>query len=436
MSDFSNIIKKGLLIGIFAILFLPLIQNAVLLIVLPDLKGSIVYPNDVSFSKETWFNAEYQQKKEEYLNSMFGFRSLFVRANNQLAYSLFNKAKANGVIIGKESYLYEINYIIDYTGANYVGDEKINEISNKLKFISDTLKKINKELLILFAPGKASFYPEYIPDNYLPVKNISNYNALYDKVSKLGINHINFGKWFTSSKGKTKYPLYPQHGIHWSWYGAALAGDSLIRYIENLRKIDLPDFKIESISTDQAKYGDYDVADGMNLLFKFKSFDLAYPVIKIGDSTNKTKPKVLVISDSFYWTLENLGIQKCFSNSNFWYYNKQVFPESATKELLTSSLNLKEELQNHEVIILMASETSVKDIGWGFINEAYDFYKGTHTRIEKNSNYYKKVKELIIEIKNNAQWLIDTRNRAKERGISLDSCLILEAMWQIDNTKK
>jgi hypothetical protein len=34
--------------------------------------------------------------------------------NNQLAFSLFNKAKANGAVVGKENYLYEENYIKAY----------------------------------------------------------------------------------------------------------------------------------------------------------------------------------------------------------------------------------------------------------------------------------------------------------------------------------
>ena len=49
--------------------------------------------------------------------------------------------------------------------------------------------------------------------------------------------------------------------------------------------------------------------------------------------------------------------------------------------------------------------------------------------------YNKKVNEVIVGIKNNAQWLTDTKKRALERNITLDSCLVLEAMWHIDNAK-
>ena len=146
MHDFSNIVKKSLLIGIFCVLFIPLIQNTfnVFKTTYP-LEGDVRLPSDVEFKKENWFSGEFQSQKEEYLNSMFGFRSLFVRLNNQIAYSIFNKAKAKGVIIGKENYMYEINYINGYTGLDYIGsipqDEKIAKISRN----GNSLMKLSKD---------------------------------------------------------------------------------------------------------------------------------------------------------------------------------------------------------------------------------------------------------------------------------------------------
>lgn len=434
----SNIIKNCLFSILFLVLFLPIIQSNFSVVDLPPLKGAVTNPDDIQFSYEKWGSVEYQEKKENYLNSMFGLRSLFVRLNNQISYSLFKKAKANGVIIGKENYLYEINYISAYTGKDYLGDQKIDSLAQKLKFISDTLKKLNKELIILFAPGKASFYPEYIPDIYLPVNGISNYKALSSKVNKLGINSINFNEWFIENKHKAKYPLYPQHGVHWSLYGSALACDSLIKYIENLRKTDLPDFKINGIRMDDAKYGDYDIADGMNLLFKLKSFELAYPNIEIGDTVKKSKPKVLVVSDSFYWGMYDKGISNCFSKSHFWYYNKQVYPESSESELLTSSLNFGEELNKHEIIIIMASETTINNIGWGFIEQTESYFKGNRVNnsvVEKDKDFFIKWNNMKSYIKNDKAWMKEIKKRAKEKNLTVDSIISIDAIWQIENNK-
>lgn len=436
MSKISNILKNSLLVSIFAVLFLPLIQNTITLRKSFPLKGDVVLPANVEFSEDTWYSGYFQQKKEEYLNSMFGFRSLFVKVHNQIAYSFFNKVNAQGVIIGKENYLYEIGYINAYTGRDFLGEDSISHTINRLKFISDTLNKLGKQLIIVFAAGKASFYPEYIPDAYLPIKEKTNYKLLSSEAKKIGLNVIDFNKWFMDNKLTSKYPLYPQHGVHWSTYGTALAADSLIKKIESLRHIDIPNLKITGVKFGPAIDVDYDIADGMNLLFKLKGFDVAFPFMKIDDTVGKVKPKVLVISDSFYWGMYNLGIANCFSNDHFWYYNKQVYPDSYKQELLTSQLNIGKEIDKHDVIVIMATEATLRKISWGFIEEAEMFYKGIVKKVERDEVYDKKISELIIEIKKNSQWLADTKNRAIERGINLDSCLVLEAMWQIDNAKK
>lgn len=433
MNSFSNIFKKGLLLIVFSVMLLPMIQDKLNYIELPALKGDVNYPEDVIVNKSSWFTSEYQEKKETYLTSMFGLRSLFVRLNNQISYSLFNKAKANGVIIGKETYLYEKGYIDAYTGKDYLGDDSISHTLERWKFINDTLEKLNKHLIIVFAAGKASFYPDYIPDNFLPLKSKTNYKSLSDGADKLNLHVIDFNKWFVEQKHKSNYPLYPQHGVHWSTYGAALAADSLIKTIESLKKIDMPNMYFDKVNMQQPKDVDYDIADGMNLLFKFKSFDVAYPEMKIENTKGKTKPKVLVISDSFYWGMYNLGIANCFTNDHFWYYNNQVYPESSTQELLVENLDLKAELNNHEVFVIMATEATLSKISWGFTEEVEKLFKGKSIHKPRMKQDRSKIKSFIEFIKKDEKWLEDAAKRATEKNITLDSMLVLEAIWQLEN---
>lgn len=159
MMNTTNV-KKYLFGMIMIILFIPCIQHSLHLVGEKSLRGAVNYAPDISFEKKEWFQGKYQEEKEKYLNDGFGFRSFFVRLNNQIRYSLFNKANANGVIIGKENYLYEENYIKAYYGQDFIGKEKIEERFIQLKFIQDTLQKLNKSLLLVYASGKASFFSE------------------------------------------------------------------------------------------------------------------------------------------------------------------------------------------------------------------------------------------------------------------------------------
>jgi hypothetical protein len=435
MQQPSDILKKLLLAGTFAVMLIPMIQDNLHLKKVYALKGDVKVPGNIEFDKNDWFSGYYQEEKEKYLNSSFGFRNQFVKLNNQLAYSIFHKAKANGVIIGKETYLYEKSYIDAYTGTDFLGEDSINHTIKRLRFITDTMNKLGKQLIVVFAAGKASFYPEYIPDKYMPVRGKTNYKYMSDQAKAAGLNVIDFNKWFVDNKHTSKYPLYPQHGVHWSTYGTALAADSLIRTIEQLRGIDAPELKFNGVVMEQPHDVDYDIADGMNLLFRFKSFDVAYPNMLPVETKGKTRPKVLVISDSFYWGMYNLGIANCFENDHFWYYNKQVFPESATKELLVQDLDLGEELSKHEVFVIMATEATLRKISWEFIENVENYYKGRYKKKEAavDTDYQNKVNGMINYIRNNEEWFNDAKKRAREKGISIDSMLVLEAKWQIDH---
>lgn len=430
--------KAWLLAGIFAVMLIPMIQENLHLKKEHPLKGDIQLPENIEFDKEDWFSGYYQEEKEKYINTAFGFRSQFVKLNNQIAYSIFRKAKANGVIIGKETYLYEKSYIDAYTGTDFLGKDSIDHTVQRLKFISDTLGKLGKQLIVVFAAGKASFYPEYIPDKYLPVRGPTNYGYMSDEAKKAGLNVIDFNKWFVDNKHRSKYPLYPQHGVHWSTYGTALAADSLLRKIEELRHIDVPELAFDGVSLEPPHDVDYDIADGMNLLFRFKSFDVAYPHMLPVKTEGKTRPRVLVISDSFYWGMYGLGIANCFENDHFWYYNRQVFPESSSKELLVENVDLGEALAGHDVFVIMATEATLRKISWGFIENAEQYYKGLASPAKKgeDAEYQNKVRDLVNYIRHDEKWFSDAKKRARERGVSLDSMLILEARWNIDHQGK
>lgn len=439
MRDYSHIFKNVLFALLLLLLFLPIFQQNMNLIELKKLNGIVKSPQDITLIKELWLSHEYQEKKEDYLNSTFGFRNFLVRLNNQITYCAFNKANANDVIVGKENYLYEESYINAFTGKDFIGEDSIKNIIKSLQFISDTLKKLDKQLIVVFAAGKASYYPEFIPDKYLSKKqDKTNYKCFAEYAKNAKLNIIDFNRWFVDNRYKSKYPLYPQHGVHWSTYGTVLAADSLIKKIEQLRNIDAPNFRFNGVKMQQAYDVDYDIADGMNLMFKLKSFDLAYPKMDKIVVENKTKPKVLVISDSFYWGMYNLGISNCFQNDHFWYYNKQVFPESSVKETTTDQIDLTSAIASHEVFVIMATEATLKQIGWGFIKRTEQHFKDNNSETKKFNSveYMRHVKEFISFIKTQPKWMIDVNQKANEKNITIDSMLVIEAMWQIDNNNQ
>ena len=312
MNHFSKIFRYILLVTIVAILFLPLLQSKLNVVELKPLKGDVTYPPQAHFAISDWFSSKYQEEKETYLNAMFGFRSTCVRINNQIAYSLFNHANANGVIIGKENYLYEESYINSYNGNDFVGEDSLNHTIERIKSINNSLNILNKKLIIVLAPSKASFFPEYIPDKYLPIKKQTNYKYFSEKLKNSKLDVIDFNKWFIENREKSKYPLYPKLGIHWSVYASVLVADSILKFVGNKIERPISKINIEDILLSDPKDADLDIAEGANLLFKINSHKMAYPVLTLNCLVDTNKPSLLVVGDSYYWSINVLGIGNCF----------------------------------------------------------------------------------------------------------------------------
>lgn len=358
-------------------LFLPIVQSVYSLSTEEPLKGWIQKVPNVEFSLLGWFSGEYQAKKGNYLKSNFGFRPTLVRINNQYDYSLFKESNVNGCVIGKDEYLYELNYIKAYNGTDFIGQKEVDSKVSKLSFIQKQLKSMNKEIVVLLAPGKGSFYPEYIAENMLTETNINaNYKAYSSALKASNINLLDYHKWFIDQKDKHEYPLYPKSGIHWSRYGEVLVLDSLIDYLGNLTDINTPDIQIDTVLSSAVKqYRDYDIAGGLNKIWNTDNTIMGYPKYHIEqDSTNK-QPKVLFVSDSFYWGIHNDGLTRdLFGDGQFWYYNEMIY-STELNNVNVEDVDRIKELEKHDIVVLLSTDANLYKFAFGFIDDIYDLYK-------------------------------------------------------------
>jgi hypothetical protein len=364
--------RERLFITLMILLSIPLFQTVTHLFREKSLKGAIVAPVNPELTRQGWFSGSWQPVKEKWLNDSFGFRGIFVRINNQITLSLFHEVHAFGVVFGQQDYLYGDKYIKAWYGVDYIGSDSIAHRIARLRYIQDELlSRYGKNLMVVFAVGKGSFYPEYFPLSANYPKGPTNYETHVRLAGEAGLQIIDFNRWFLSNKFTSPYPLYPKYGMHWSVYGAAMAADSILNAIESIRGIDLPSMGWDRVILKKACQDDYDLGEGLNLLFKLPRDRMAYPVLRFESDEGRIKPSVLVIADSFYWNLFKLDITKAFSNSDFWYYNQEIFHSVGSPEGTAGQLDLREQILKHDVIILLATESNLPDFGWGFIEEAY-----------------------------------------------------------------
>lgn len=427
-----------LLVFIAVLLFLPMIQMVKPFVEVGPLFGSIVPTQKDSLMLETWFDGSFQENRNMYINEQFGFRNTAVRLHNQIAFSFFGKAKANGVIIGKEDYLYEIKYINAFRGAEEVSQSKVDSNLVMLKALQTKLKEKGIELVVVMNPGKASFYPEFIPDEYPILSNRSYYSEYQKGLEYQGIQHIDFGKWFREMKGKTPAPLFPKTGIHWSQYGATLAADSLVNYCMKLFGKKMNEFGWKkndlTLSTNMESVDD-DIGLGMNLLLPIEPIPMAYPRVGVNDKysvdfgNSGIQPRVAVISDSYFFNLMQLPwAPDIFQSLNFYFYNKQLHKRPEGTMTNTDPLSQMKDIEKSDVVFIMATECNMDKLGWGFISSAYKYF----VLGENIDSFELRVEKFKNNILSDKDWLKAIEEKAKQNKVPLDTMIMRDARYMAE----
>ncbi len=432
--------NKYLFAFILFVITTPLIQWSLDIINIPELKGSFVLSEKPeSLNSHSWFSGEYQKKYNSYFNDHLGFRKFLVRFNNQYEFSLLKKINAYGLILGKNGYTFGGGYIINtYSGKDFLGKNKIDELLLKTKKIQNELKeKYNIDLIVVYAPSKEFLLPEYLPERYRNIKRTTtNIEYFLEESEKMGINYIDFNKFFFSLKDTCKYPIYYKQSEHWTYYTMCLAADSLVRYIEKLRNIDLPDVRISRLlESDTTGFVDYDQGEAMNLLFKLKQDNVVYPEF-VFNSKGKIKPKVLSIADCYFQQIYQSPIaDSCFNfNSDFWFYYKESQSKTRGSRDI-NQINKRKILLDQDVVILSHTNHTLNQFGYGFIDEFESIVDSVKNIKELNTEKEKEIQKIIKKIKNNREWFQNVKKQAKERGKSIDEMLRINAIYTLRNRK-
>lgn len=375
-------IKIGLFILLLGVLWLPLLQKNIPFI---DgggkLGGYYVAAPDVDATWKTWFNGDFQQQKNKFYNDHVGFRPFLLKLHSQMNYSLFQKLDYGGTTLGSNNYLFYDNYIDAYNGKDFVGQAPLREKIRKIKALQDTLARQGKTLIVVYAPCKAWFYPEYFPRWKKMPRNDSNnnYKTLVRIGDSAGINQTDINRWYLSLKDTNREALYPKLGIHWSNYGSILGADTIIRYIERLRQIKMPHPKwTKVIHTTEARQPDNDMANTLNLFFPLAKETYCYPELYYTNDSGITKPKLIFVGDSYTINLIRTGVLNNISKEwQFWFGFKNVMNKDnydAWEYIKMENYNWKGELDKADCIIILNTPMNMNNLGNGFVEAAYDYY--------------------------------------------------------------
>ncbi len=376
--------RGRLFILLMLILAFPLLQQGLSFYDSGKVNGAVVAAGDSTFSWDKWWEGSYQKQKNLYLNDNTGCRPDLVRINNQVDYWLYNKLHANGVVIGQDECLYEKFYIDEYYGLDFLGETVIREKLRKLKKVQDTLERLGKTFVFVYAPSKAYYFPDKFPKELelKQKKNATNYETFKRMGDSTGIHQLDFNAWFLSMKASSKELLFSRLGTHWTVYGSLLAEDSLIKYIERSRNIQMPEVQWkEVVRTDTPRRTDDDLAAGLNLLTKFKKERFTYPKYGYNFGENKTQPKAIYIGDSFVWTWVNNRLMHSINKDwDVWYYFNEAWNDKSFSGFEPmrpiENFDWAKELLGTDCLIALYTPANFKGFNYdgAFIDKMYQYF--------------------------------------------------------------
>jgi len=420
-------VKHIIFVIILAALTLPGIQSIFHPFSEKPLHGDFEEKQLPELSRSGWFTGDYQAELDPWIEQHIGFHNGLVRLHNQLDYSLYHKAIAEGVIRGRSGNLFEYDYIRAWTGEDFVGEKLLDLKLRQFRFLQQRLKdELDIDLVLVLEPGKASLYPEDIPDEYeVAEEGKSNYEFIRDRAQELGIRLIDFNAWFLQIKDTVSYPLFPLQGTHWSEFAMWYAADSIISYIEDIRGIQLPEVVKEGMEySDELRSTDYDVGVTLNLLFELQHGEMPYPKFHFREDSTLQKPNVLAIADSYYWNIFNSRIpENLFNNQAFWYFYKMVYPDTYFGDKFVKDINMREEIEKQDVILFMTTERFLYKFDRGFVDDLISIYGVQYSQNELTRN--------MTEILNLGSWFNEVMEKAEAKGVSLGEMIKLDAKYML-----
>jgi hypothetical protein len=368
----------GVLVGLW---LLPAVQTGLYMKILRPTRAAfeVKLPRP-SFNWRAWYSGELQPAWESYATQKLGLREWLVQPYNQLLYSLGQQSTNTQVMRGKHGMLFEVGPVQNALGRiPPVSEAQVAAQVQDLRAVQDTLARRGKLLVFVIAPSKPELYPENLPDSCqrLPHRPTA-YERYLGPLQAAGVNVLDLAAVFRGWKKTSPHPLFPNGGTHWSGYGFVRAADTLLRYLETRGKLRLPRVRQTGLVVgDAPRYSDDDLTRLLNLLHDpTPTPALAYPEVAFdAPAPGQRPPRLLLVGDSFGWSfIEFYPYLPHISapGSAYWYYNHNVAWTNgpATGPGLVQDRDLRADLANTDVVLLLFNASNLADFDHGFSERA------------------------------------------------------------------
>lgn len=332
---------------------------------------------------DNYKTAQWQNDTENHLRYNFGFREILIRFYNQYLWDFYRKTYSNEVTIGKDNWLFFTYSVNEFYGnemyrwcdSNKAATNKFErqvEILNKLRGV---LKSYDIDFMVFTSPEKSTSYPEFLPEWDYDTTTIHAYDYYRDAFAKTGFPYLDMHSMFQNIQDTIDFPIIPQASAHWI-FPAAYAGDSLFRFMAQLKGINMPHVKFggRRENSQETKNVIHDLEFGLNLMRPIELYPYDYherEVTVVADS-NSLKTNGIFIGNSYFRAFNQyIPLEEIFSDVRYWFYNKteQYGPKLMKSQPITQ-VDILQRIMNADFIVFFNEPSQMYKISYGFAEKA------------------------------------------------------------------
>lgn len=195
----------------------------------------------------------------DWFEDNIGLREEMIKIGQAFTYNVIHASTSGKIEIGKEGWLfYALQDNINIASNSYgnFSTEQMENYSQAIKSLSDSLKAEGIEFVVLLPPSKTSIYPEYIASgDYTIIDSVCD--QFEDALINQDVKVINTKDSLIEKKNSSdrQYDLYYKTNSHWNDYGSYIA---YCGFINKMNEYGLSSTKPieESFVTEDGYYGD------------------------------------------------------------------------------------------------------------------------------------------------------------------------------------
>lgn len=175
--------------------------------------------------KADGFNVRVLGDAGAYFEDHFAFRNEWVTGYAFLLDRIFGVSAQDGVITGRNHWLYYRDSLNDYQGAGQMTERQLFDVAHSISLVQAYAEENNISFAFTIAPNKNSLYGDNMPYYYQSFREkTNNFSRLQKYLESENIHYVDLYGMLKEQDGV----LYHARDSHWNNKGASLAADAIL----------------------------------------------------------------------------------------------------------------------------------------------------------------------------------------------------------------